>query len=283
MALRFVEKLLGASRQNDSLVCVGLDVDLTRVPAFLRSSEDPIFEFNRAIVEATHDLVCAYKPNLAFYEAEGLAGLRSLEKTLKCIPPGIPVIGDAKRGDIGHTSAAYARALFDGYGFDAATVNPYLGRDSVEPFLAYEDKGIFVLCRTSNPGAKDFQDLSCSERGGVSEPWPLYRAVAERVRSWNTRGNCGLVVGATYPDELAAVRNLCPDMPILIPGVGAQAGDLAAVVRNGVDFRGELAIINSSRAIIYASSGEDFAPAARREAETLRAEINTLRRALKRS
>ncbi|MCL5962248.1 MAG: orotidine-5'-phosphate decarboxylase [Chloroflexi bacterium] len=283
--LKFVEKLLAASRRNDSLVCVGLDTELARLPVSFRTQDDPIFEFNKAIIEATQDLVCAYKPNLAFYEAEGWRGLQSLERTIRLIPPEIPVIGDAKRGDIGHTAAAYARALFDIYGFDAVTVNPYLGRDSLEPFLAREEKGVIVLCRTSNPGAKDFQDLLCREgiggtrpgRPSEEEPHPLYQVVAEKVRAWNTNGNCGLVVGATYPDELRVVRSMCPDMPILVPGVGAQAADLAAVIRNGVDEKGELAIVNSSRAIIYASSGDDFAAAARREAASLRSAMNHFR------
>jgi orotidine-5'-phosphate decarboxylase len=176
-----------------------------------------ILEFNRGIIDATADLVCAYKPNLAFYEAFGLEGLVALEKTVKYIPEGIPVIGDAKRGDIGNTARRYAEALFSAFGFDAATLNPYLGYDSVEPFLEYPDKGVFILCRTSNPGALDFQALRC---GDV----PLYEVVAQKAKEWDRYGNIGLVVGATYPEELRRIRQLCPQMPLLIPGLGAQGG-----------------------------------------------------------
>jgi orotidine-5'-phosphate decarboxylase len=226
-----------------------------------------ILEFNRGIIDATADLVCAYKPNLAFYEAFGLEGLVALEKTVKYIPEGIPVIGDAKRGDIGNTARRYAEALFSAFGFDAATLNPYLGYDSVEPFLEYPDKGVFILCRTSNPGALDFQALRC---GDV----PLYEVVAQKAKEWDRYGNIGLVVGATYPEELRRIRQLCPQMPLLIPGLGAQGGDLASTVRYGIDNRGEMAIINSSRQIIYASRGEDFAIAARKAALELRDQIN---------
>jgi orotidine-5'-phosphate decarboxylase len=220
-----------------------------------------------AIVEATYDLVCAYKPNLAFYEAMGVEGLRSLAATVGCIPDTVPVIGDAKRGDIGNTAGAYARALFEGYGFDAVTVSPYLGGDSLEPFLEYEGKGVFVLCRTSNPGSADLQELKV-------EGQPLYEVVAKKALEWNKNGNIGLVVGATYPDDLKRVRGICADMPILIPGVGRQGGDLAAAVRNGVDANKEKAIINSSRSIIFASKEKDFAEVARVEAMKMRDEIN---------
>ena len=264
--MSFIEKLLSVARSNNSLLCVGLDPDPELMPQGLG-----VLEFNRAIIEATSDIVCAYKPNLAFYEAMGIEGMKALEATRACIPESIPVIGDAKRGDIGATSRAYAKALFDGYGFDAITVSPYLGGDSLMPFLEYREKGVFVLCRTSNPGSADLQRLSISGT-------PLFEMVAERSRGWNDYGNIGLVVGATYPDDLARVRRICPDMPILIPGVGAQGGDLAAAVTCGVDANGEKAIINSSRSIIYASSGADFAEAARRAAIELRDEINRLLR-----
>ncbi len=226
-----------------------------------------VLQFNKAIIEATSDLVCAYKPNLAFYEALGTEGLAILEKTVRCIPGDIPVIGDAKRGDIGNTARAYARALFSVLGLDAATVNPYLGFDSIEPFIDYQDKGVFILCRTSNKGAADFQSL-CTD--GV----PLYEAVAKKAQEWNTYGNIGLVVGATYPEELKRVRSICPEMPLLIPGTGAQGGDLASAVASGVDARGEKAVINVSRQILYASKEKDFARAARNMAERIRNQIN---------
>ena len=268
--LTFREKLLAAARANDSLLCVGLDVVLASLPAPLPRAPESIVAFNRSIVEATADLVCAYKPNLAFYEALGLPGLEALARTLEAIPEHIPVIADAKRGDVGHTAQAYARALFETFGFDAATVSPYLGRDALQPFLDYADRGVFVLCRTSNPGARDLQDLDV---GGK----PLYEIVAERVLEWDRHGNAGLVVGATYPDEVARVRKLAPEMPLLVPGVGAQAGDVRAATRAAVDARGELAIVSSSRQVIYASGGADFAEAARRAALALRNEINQAR------
>ncbi|MBI2846994.1 MAG: orotidine-5'-phosphate decarboxylase [Chloroflexi bacterium] len=260
--MTFLEKLLNACRAHKSLLCIGLDPDPLLMPGV------DILEFNKAIVDATSDLVCAYKPNLAFYEAMGVEGLTTLKKTVQYIPGDVPVIGDAKRGDIGSTAKAYARALFEVFGFDAATVNPYLGRDSVEPFLEYSDKGVFILARTSNPGSADFQGMTFS--GGRA----LFEWVALKAKEWNTRGNVGLVVGATYPQELKTLRGICPNMPILIPGVGAQGGDLASAVRFGVDDRGEKAIISSSRQIIYASRDKDYAQAARRVAMQLRDEIN---------
>ena len=262
--MKFVDKLLAASRKNRSLLCVGLDPDPALLPKVSLS------RFNRAIIDATSDLVCAYKPNLAFYEALGIEGLKVLEETIKYIPDYIPVIGDAKRSDIGNTAKAYAKALFVTSGFDAATVNPYLGFDSIEPFIRYEDKGIFILCRTSNPGARDFQDLS--DAGGR----PLYETVARKASEWNVHGNIGLVVGATYPRELEEIRRLCPEMPLLIPGIGAQGGDLAQVVKNGVDAMQERAIIAVSRQVLYASAEDDFAEAARRSAQELRNRINDL-------
>jgi orotidine-5'-phosphate decarboxylase len=271
----FVSRLLDCSRRNDSLLCVGLDVDPDRVPAPLRGHDDWVYEFNMGIVEATSDLVCAYKPNLAFYEALGQYGMDALSRTMKAIPAGVPVIGDAKRGDIGHTARAYAKALFEVFGFDAATVNPYLGFDSVQPFLEYKDRGVFLLCKTSNPGSGDFQDLPCvTDQGHV----PLYQVVARKAGGWND-GNIGLVVGATYPQELANVRQLVPEMPLLIPGVGAQAGDLEKTVLNGTDSHGEMAVINSSRQVIQASLGPDWKEAARRAALGLRDAINGYRAA----
>jgi orotidine-5'-phosphate decarboxylase len=271
--MNFIEKLRDVIKKNESLLCVGLDPDPKQMP-----DKVSIFEFNKAIIDATADLVCAYKPNLAFYEAMGNDGLDALKRTVDYVPEAIPVIADAKRGDIGNTAKAYARALFDYYGFDAATVNPYLGTDSVEPFIEYRDKGIFILCRTSNAGAVDFQSLRCEVDGGHR---PLFEVVALKASQWNTTGNVGLVVGATYPEELKTIRGHHPDMPILIPGVGAQGGDLALAIRYGVDARGEGAIINSSRQIIYASREKDYAIAARRVAAKLRDEINQYRSAAK--
>ncbi len=269
----FIAKLRAAARRNRSLLCVGLDPDPARLPSSLHGERDPWFTFNRAIVEATADLVCAYKPNLAFYEAQGPAGLECLQRTREVIPAAIPVIGDAKRGDVGHTAEAYARALFDVFDFDAATVSPYLGLEALRPFLARADRGVFVLCRTSNPGAGELQDLLVAAGPGEA-PVPLYELVARRVVAANEHGNAGLVVGATYPEELRRVRALAPTLPILIPGVGAQAGDLALAVRYGVDAQGELAIVNSSRQVIFASAEADFAAAARRVARALRDEMN---------
>jgi orotidine-5'-phosphate decarboxylase len=228
--------------------------------------------FNRAIIEATQDLVCAYKPNLAFYEALGLEGLKALLETVAAVPDGIPVIGDAKRGDVGHSAQAYAKALFEVFGFDAVTLNPFLGLDSLKPFLEYRDRGLFLLCRTSNPGSAHFQSLALDTGRGT--PIPLYLLVAQKAKEWDLYGNLGLVVGATHPQELKQVREVCPQMPLLIPGVGPQGGDLAWAVRYGVDAQGEKAIISSSRQVLYASRARDFAEAARKEALRLREEIN---------
>jgi orotidine-5'-phosphate decarboxylase len=230
--------------------------------------------FNQEIVEATSDLVCAYKPNLAFYEALGVEGLKALERTVKDVPVDIPVIGDGKRADIASSSKAYARALFEVIGFDAITVSPYLGYDSIAPFVDRGDKGVFILCKTSNPGAADFQELRCKAAGPADGERPLFEVVALKALEWNTRGNLGLVVGATYPEQLKRIRELCPRMPLLIPGIGAQGGDLEAVVKLGIDANGEKAIINCSRQVLYASKGADFALAARAEALRLRDQIN---------
>jgi orotidine-5'-phosphate decarboxylase len=264
--MNFIEKLTGASRKNKSLLCIGLDVDPQLMP-----EKVGVFEFNKAIIDATSELVCAYKPNVAFYEALGNEGLDALKRTVGYVPDDIPVIADAKRSDIGNTARAYATAIFDVLKFDACTVNPYLGFDSLEPFFEYRDKGIFVLCRTSNPGAVDLQSLVCDTEDGRR---PLFEVVAIKAGHWNIHGNIGLVVGATYPEELKKIRQIQPDMPFLIPGIGAQGGDLALTVRYGVDSHGEKAIINSSRQIIYASRGKDFAEAAQKAAAELREQIN---------
>lgn len=275
--MTFLEKLLAATRRNNSLICIGLDPEAARLPAHLRDQPDPILAFNRAIIAATADLVCAYKPNLAFYEALGPAGLTTLQETLRLIPAHIPTIGDAKRGDTDNTARQYARALFETYGFDAITVNPYLGHDSLQPFLDYREKGILIVCRTSNPGARDLQDLLVGQEPEQPAPAPLYEYVARQALKWNSAGNVGLVVGATYPEELRRIRQIAPDLPILIPGVGAQGGDLASAALHGADGAGERAIISISRAIIYAGSGRDFAERATEAARALRDTANQAR------
>jgi orotidine-5'-phosphate decarboxylase len=266
--MNFTEKLLTASKRNQSLLCIGLDPHPELMP------EVDVFRFNREIIDATSDLVCAYKPNLAYYEALGIEGMRALEMTLAHIPQGIPVIGDAKRGDIDSSSRAYAKALFKTLGFDAATVNPYLGYDSISAFLDYTDNGVFILCKTSNAGAVDFQEALYHEQEAGSGTRPLYEIVATKASEWNIHGNVGLVVGATHPRQLKKVRELCPDMLLLLPGVGSQGGDLELAVRHGVDASGEKAIISCSRQILYASREHDFAEAARKEALKLRALIS---------
>ena len=271
--------LLERQWEQDNFVCVGLDTDYNRIPSVLKentSVEDALFAFNRAIIDATHDLVCAYKPNAAFYEAQGEAGLRALQQTVLYIKqtyPHIPVILDAKRADIGSTNLGYVESAFDLLGVDAITVHPYLGQEALAPFLARKEKGIIILAKTSNAGAGEFQDLPVGEARE-----PLYQVVARHVAThWNANGNCALVVGAPYPTELKQVRSLVGDMPILIPGIGAQGGDIGATVTAGKDSRGWGMIINASRTIIYASSANDFAQAARKVAEQLKAEINRYR------
>jgi orotidine 5'-phosphate decarboxylase subfamily 2 len=266
------EKLLDATHTNNSLLCVGLDTDVEKIPKFLReSSKNPVFDFNKAIIDATKDLVCAYKLNMAFYEAVGIAGIEALERTIQYIPQSVFIIVDGKRNDIGNTAQKYAQSLFEGLKADAVTVNPYLGKDGVAPFLAYKDKCSFILCRTSNPSARDFQDLPVLST-------PLYQIVARKIQEWNTSENCGAVVGATYPEELEVVRSILGEsIPILIPGVGKQGGDVGKTVVNGTNSKKELAIINSSREIIFASGKEDFAAQSRMKAESVRNEINKFR------
>lgn len=252
--------------QLGKCVCVGLDPVYDRLPDSLKSArslEDTLFVFAHDIIDATHDLVCAYKPNIAFYEALGHEGLQALTRTvdyLKECYPRLPIILDAKRADIGNTNLGYVAAAFDRLGVDAITVHPYLGKEALAPFLARKDKGIIVLAKTSNPGSGEFQDLLVGE-----EREPLYQVIARNVaQNWNTNGNCGLVVGATYLHELQRVREIVGDMPLLIPGIGAQGGDVAATVKAGRDSHGWGMIINSSRNIIYASSNSNFAQAARK-------------------
>jgi orotidine-5'-phosphate decarboxylase len=267
--MTFTDRLSSIQSRTNSLVCIGLDTDPEKIPAHLHGQPDGVLEFNKRIIDATSDLVCAYKPNLAFYEAMGERGWTVLRETVRAIPNGILTIGDAKRGDIGNTAERYARALFDDLGFGAVTVNPYLGQDSVEPFLGNPEKGVFLLALTSNPGSKDFQRLKV---GTV----PLYEKVVRIAKKWNTRGNIGLVVGATHPRELKRVRSLVPDMPLLIPGIGKQGGDLRASIQFGCNKSGQLALINASRSVLYASAGVDFAEAARAEALRMRDEIRKI-------
>jgi orotidine-5'-phosphate decarboxylase len=268
----FITQLERCWDRNDSLVCVGLDPEIERFPAHVAESASPIFQFNKAIIDATADLVCAYKPQFAHYAAYEAED--QLERSIDYIHrnyPDIPVILDSKRGDVGNTAERYAIEGFERYHADAVTVNPYLGGDALEPFLKYEDKGVIVLCRTSNPGAVDLQDV---EVGGRR----LFHIVADLAANrWNSRGNCLLVVGATYPRELAEVREIVGKMPLLVPGVGAQGGDVAQAVQNGQTADGRGLIISSSRGILYASSGEDFATAARAATEKLRDQINASR------
>ncbi|HEX4775115.1 MAG TPA: orotidine-5'-phosphate decarboxylase [Candidatus Saccharimonadales bacterium] len=271
----FLDKLAGAWEKNDSLLCVGLDPDMAKLPPHLQTVDSPYFTFNKEIIDATADLVCAFKPNSAFYEARGAAGIEELNLTCEYIRenhPDIPIILDFKRGDIGNTNNYYATFAFDYLGVDAVTVQPWAGHESLQLFLDYKDKGIIVLDRTSNSGSGEFQDL-------LVDGQKLYLKVAQNVKNeWNANGNCQLVVGATYPKEMTEIRQLMGDeMVFLVPGLGAQGGEAGDFVKAGVNSRGNGLIINSSRAILYASSGPNFAEVARAEAIKARAEINKYR------
>ncbi len=267
--MTFLDMLRAAERQNGSMVCVGLDPEPARFPGALRGDASRIFDFCAAIVEATADLVIAFKPQIAYFAAHRAEDqLERLMAHMRQVAPAVPVILDAKRGDIGSTAAQYAVEAFERYGADAVTLSPFMGFDSVEPYLKYHGKGAFLLCRTSNPGGDDLQSQRLSSVPG--EPL-LYEHVARLAQGpWNLNGQLGLVVGATYPAEIERVRAIAPTLPLLIPGVGAQGGDAVATVKAGWrgDAQGTAApiIVNSSRAILYASAGEDFAQAARREA-----------------
>jgi orotidine-5'-phosphate decarboxylase len=269
--MNFQKKLRKIQKKNNSLVCVGLDSDIEKIPKHLLKKPDPIFEFNKAIIDATYDLVCAYKPNIAFYEAEGEKGLRSLKRTIDYLhkkSPSTPIILDAKRGDIGNTNLAYIKLIFDYLKADAVTLHPYLGKESLLPFLALKDKFFFILCRTSNPGAGEFQDLKV--KGSK-----LYQYLAKQVvNEWNLNNNCGLVVGATYHEELKIIRKIAGNAVLLIPGVGKQGGDVEKTVQAAES--GPF-LINSSRSIIFASSGKDFAQAAGEATTNLRDSINKYR------
>jgi orotidine-5'-phosphate decarboxylase len=272
--MNFVTALKHRWSTANTLVCVGLDPEPTKFPAKFTEDPDAIFAFCRDIADATADYACCFKPQIAHFAAHGAEGaLERLIAYIHATHPGIPVILDAKRGDIGSTAQQYAAEAFDRFGADAVTANPYLGRDSVQPFLDRADKGVVVLCHTSNPGARDFQELGV--RDGHGGERPLYQHVAVTVANdWNAHGNCALVVGATFPEELSQVRALVGDVPLLIPGVGAQGGDVEAVIRHGRTPDGTGLVINSSRAILYASTGNDYREAALTAAKALRDEIN---------
>ena len=264
-------ELIEQIRQKKSFLCIGLDVDLTKIPSHLLQTEDPIFEFNKAIIDATHDLAVSYKPNTAFYEAYGIKGWQSLQKTIDYINekhPEIFTIADAKRGDIGNTSSMYAKAFLEDLNFDSVTVAPYMGKDSVEPFLAFENKHTILLALTSNQGAFDFQTLTI-------DGLPLYKHVLETSKSWKNSENLMYVVGATKAEYFTEIRKIVPDSFLLVPGVGAQGGSLSEVCKYGMNSNVGL-LINSSRGIIYASNGTDFAEKAREEALKMQQEMESI-------
>lgn len=265
--MTFRQKLENIIEKNNSLLCVGLDPDFEKIPSRFTTRKNPILEFNKVIIDTTHDLVCAYKPNIAYYSSQGVDGLKSLQETILYIHkehPEIPVILDAKRADVGNTSENYALEVFRIFKADAVTINPYLGLDAVEPFLKYKDKGIIVLCRTSNPGASDFQDLEIGHK-------PLYIKVAKKVVEWDKKyGNCLMVVGATWPKQLKEIREIAPSMFFLIPGIGAQGGDLKKTLKSGLTKNKSGLIISVSRGIIFSENP-------REEALRLKEEINKYR------
>jgi orotidine-5'-phosphate decarboxylase len=276
MTARFTEMLTGAQQRADSLLCVGLDPDITRFPDSIGRHPERIADFNRAIIDATADIVSCYKPNFGFYVAYGLAGITALARLRDDVPSHIPILLDAKIGDMDMTVAAYARGFFDEWGFDAVTANPLLGHDSLQPLLDYHDRAVFVLAKTSNPGSGLLQDRVLIDAGTAGRTMTMQ--IVQHAQHWNTHGNVGLVAGATYPEQLGQIRAAAPDLPILVPGIGAQAGDLEAATRAGLDADRAGLIISSSRAICYASAGNDFQDAARSVAQRLRDEINQVRR-----
>jgi len=279
--MKFEDKLAAAQQRNRSWLCVGLDIVASKLPLPLQEMDEPVLPFAREIVDATRDLVCAFKPNLGFFLAGGAAGIIALERLIRYIPSDIPIILDGKFGDIGSTAEQYARAAFQTFGVDAVTVSPYVGADAIQPFLAYPDKGVFVLARTSNPGAGELQNLVVEYRADGAEREMLYETVVRKATEWHRQGpgTCGLVVGATYPQGLEHVRSLAPDLLFLIPGVGAQGGDLAAAIKHGSTSSGVGPVINVSRGVLYASGREDFAKAAYAAAAKIREEINMMRAA----
>lgn len=270
--MKFKDRLVRAMRQNRSVLCIGLDFEMDYVPAKVRESDFPILTFNEAIVDATKDLVCAYKPNIAFYEKHAERGLTSLRKTIELIPEEIPVILDCKRGDVGTTAQAYAEAYFDDLGVDAVTLSPYLGTDSIEPFTNYEDRGVFILCRSTNSGAADFQDLAVN---GAA----VYEHVAKKaISDWNRNDNIGLIAPSTQTRALQQLRRIAgPTTPLLIPGIGAQGGRVADAIKFGANLRGEMALLSASRSVTYASQGDDFASAAREAALKIKDAANDAR------
>ena len=265
------QQLIQKIKTKKSFLCIGLDVDLTKIPTHLLKFEDPIFEFNKAIIDATHDLAVSYKPNTAFYEAHGIKGWISLQKTINYLNekyPEIFTIADAKRGDIGNTSSMYAKAFFEDLNFDSVTVAPYMGKDSVEPFLAFENKRTILLVLTSNEGAFDFQTLTIEGK-------EMYKQVLETSKTWKNSENLMYVVGASKAEYLSEIRKIVPDSFLLVPGIGAQGGSLSEVCKYGMNANVGL-LINSSRAIIYASTGVDFAEKAREEAQKMQLEMATI-------
>lgn len=259
--MNFYEKLDHITQKNKSFLCVGLDPDLTSLPEVLSGKKNPFFEFNQAIIDATADLVCAYKPQNAYYVAEGFE--RDLEMTFEYLNdkyPDVVSILDSKRGDIDSTAKQYARESFDRYGADSVTLNAYMGKDVITPFLEYENKGLFLLCKTSNPNGGDFQDLVVGDQ-------PLYQHLARKAsKEWNQKNNLGLVVGGTYIEALKKIRQMDSKMPLLIPGLGAQGGDLNQILDTAKDLKNKRIIVNASRSIIYAGTGADFADKARQKA-----------------
>lgn len=274
--MTFTQSLAAAWHKNDSLLCVGLDPDPVKFPPHLKGRYNALLEFCRAIVDATADVVCCFKPQIAYFAAQRAEDqLEALIAHIHDRHSGIPVILDAKRGDIGNTAEQYAIEAFERFQADAVTINPYMGRDSVEPYLAYPGKGVILLCRTSNPGGSDLQFLDVSSQGPQEK---LYERVAHLVANdWNAAGQCALVVGATFPNEIARVRDIVGDLPLLVPGIGAQGGDIEATVKAGRTAAGTGLMINSSRAILYAGKDKDFASAARQVALDTRNAINLYR------
>lgn len=274
--MTFLDKLNNAIKKNNSLVCVGLDSDFDKLPEHLKQQEYPQFAFNKAIIDETHDLVCAYKPNSAFYEARGEEGIKELKLTCDYINntyPDISIILDAKRGDIGNTNNGYIKFAYEYLGVDAITLHPYLGSEALKPFFDMKEKGAILMGRNSNPGAEELQDLQIGDK-------KLYQIVAEKAANdWNKNGNCLLVVGATYPEELAEIRQIAKELTFLVPGIGAQGGDVEKTLKAGLTAEKKGLIINSSRGIIFASSDENFAEKAKEEATKLRDEINKYRNA----
>lgn len=270
--MTFQEKYNLIVKKNKSFVCVGLDSDIDKIPVHLKQEKYPQFVFNKKIINATNDLVCAYKLNSAFYEARGCAGIEELKMTCDYLVekyPGVPIILDAKRGDIGSTNEGYVKYVFTYLRADAITLHSYLGEEALSPFLKLKEKGLIILCKTSNPGADEFQNLKLNKK-------PLYEIVAKNVvQKWNANGNCMLVVGATYPTELKKVRKIAGDMIFLIPGIGAQGGDLEKTIPAGINSRNSGIIINSSRDIIFAAAGRDFAQRAREKTAWLKEKIGS--------